>query len=56
MFVIVFLMIQFSIIVLFLGLQYDSMSLDSGAQTNRLGWAGPVSLLYGTAILTGCFF
>ena len=32
------------------------MSLDSGAQTIRLGGAGPVSHLHGGATLTGCFF
>jgi hypothetical protein len=49
-------MIRYSIIVLFLGLQYYERSLDSGAQTYRLGWAGPVSYLHGDAALTGCFF
>jgi len=48
--------IRFSFIVLFLGLQYHEMSLDTGAQTIRLGWAGPVSRLHGSAVLTGCFF
>jgi len=49
-------MIHFSCVVLFLGLQYHEMSLDAGAQTIRLGWAGPVSLLHGRAALTGCVF
>jgi len=49
-------MILFSIIVLFVGLQYHEMSLASGAQTIRLGGAGPVSHLHGGATLTGCFF
>ena len=48
-------MIQFSGIVLLLGLQYHEMSLDAGAQTIRLGWVGPVSSLHGSAALTGCF-
>ena len=49
-------MIQFSSVVLFLGLQYHEMNLASGAQTYRLGWAGPVSFLHGRAVLTGCFY
>lgn len=49
-------MIQFSSVVLFLGLQYHEMSLDTGAQTTRLGWAGPVSYVLGGMTLTGCFF
>jgi hypothetical protein len=48
-------MIQFSSVVLFLGLQYHEMNLASGVQTFRLGWAGPVSFLHGRAALTGCF-
>jgi len=48
-------MIYTSIIVLFLGLQYHEMSLASGAQTMRLGGAGPVSHLHGGATPTGCF-
>jgi len=38
-------MIQFSIIVLLLGLQYYEMNLAPGVQTIRLGGAGPVSFL-----------
>jgi hypothetical protein len=49
-------MIRFSIIVLVLGLQYNYMTLGSGAQTIRPGQTWPVSLLHGRAILTGCFF
>jgi hypothetical protein len=48
-------MIRFSFIVLFLGLQYHEMNLDTGAQTMRLGWAGPVSYVLGGMTLTGCF-
>jgi hypothetical protein len=36
-------MIHTSILVLFLGSLYHDKSLDSGAQTIRPGWAGPVS-------------
>ena len=49
-------MIRVSFVVLFLDLQYHEMNLASGAQTIRLGWAGPVSYLHGRATLTGCFF
>jgi hypothetical protein len=49
-------MIRVSFVVLFLSLQYHEMNLASGAQTIRLGWAGPVSYLHGRATLTGCFF
>ena len=48
-------MIRVSFVVLFLDLQYHEMNLASGAQTIRLGWAGPVSYLHGRATLTGCF-
>ncbi len=43
-------MIRFSFVVLFLDLQYHEMNLASGAQTFRLGWVGPVSLLHGSAV------
>jgi len=49
-------MIHISILVLFLGLQYDDWSLYPGAQTVRSGSAGPVSRLLGGMALTGCFF
>jgi hypothetical protein len=49
-------MIRASFVALFLDLQYHEMNLASGAQTIRLGWAGPVSYLHGRATLTGCFF
>jgi hypothetical protein len=48
-------MVQCSCVDPFLGLRYHEMSLDTGAQTMRLGWAGPVSLVHGSATLTGCF-
>jgi len=48
-------MIRASFVALFLDLQYHEMNLASGAQTIRLGWAGPVSYLHGRATLTGCF-
>jgi hypothetical protein len=41
-------MIRFSIIGLFVGLQYYGGILDSGAQTARLGQAWPVSRLLGS--------
>jgi len=53
---IVLFMIRFSSVVPFLGLRYHKVSLDAGAQTTRLGWAGPVSFLHGRAALAGCFF
>jgi hypothetical protein len=49
-------MIYFSSIVLLLGLQYHEMSLDTGAQTIRLGWAGPVSYVLGGMTLAGRFY
>jgi hypothetical protein len=48
-------MIHTSILVLLLGLLYHDMSLGSGAQTIRPGWAGPVSYLFDDVTLTGCF-
>jgi hypothetical protein len=46
--VVVFFMIQFSRVVPFLGLQYHETSLDSRAQTVRLGQARPVSRSLGS--------
>jgi len=56
--VILVFMIRVSFIVLFIGLQYHETNLASGAQTMRLGWAGPVSNVLGGMTLTGqihCF-
>jgi hypothetical protein len=47
-FVLVFFMIQFPRVVPFLGLQYHETSLDSRAQTVRLGQARPVSRSLGS--------
>jgi len=41
-------MIQFSVIGLFVGLQYYGGILDSGAQTVHLGQVWPVSRLLGS--------
>ena len=46
-------MIRASFVALFLDLQYHEMNLASGAQTIRLGGAGPVSFLHGRATLAG---
>jgi hypothetical protein len=47
--------IHTSILVLFTGLQYHEMILNSGVQTTHLGWIGPVSVLLDGVILTGYF-
>jgi hypothetical protein len=47
--------IRTSKLVLFAGLQYHSIILNSGVQTIRPSLAGPVSILLGGVILTGCF-
>lgn len=51
----VLFMIGLSIVVLLGGLRYHEGSLDTGAQTIRPGWAGPVSYVLGGMTLTGCF-
>jgi len=42
-------------VVLPLGLRYHEVNLAPGAQTIRLGRAGPVSYLLGGVTLAGCF-
>jgi len=43
-------------LVLFAGLPYHEVTLVSGVQTIRPDWAGPVSVMLGGEVLTGCFY